>query len=207
MQKRDKRIDEYIKNSAEFAQPILMHFRELIHKTCPNVEENLKWGMPSFEYEGLMCNMASFKHYCTIGFWKATLMKDKELFQNLQNQTSMGHLGKLTNIKELPVNSKLISWIKEAMRLNELGLKIETTKPGKAKAMVEPDYLISAFKKNKRSWITYSAFSQTYKNEYIEWITEAKTETTRNKRLQEAIILLEEGKPRNWKYMKKYAKK
>jgi uncharacterized protein YdeI (YjbR/CyaY-like superfamily) len=37
--------------------------------------------------------------------------------------------------------------------------------------------------------------------EYIEWLTEAKREETRAKRLAQAIEWLAEGKPRNWKYM------
>lgn len=37
----------------------------------------------------------------------------------------------------------------------------------------------------------------------IEWLTEAKTEVTRNKRLTTAVEWLEEGKSRNWKYVKK----
>jgi uncharacterized protein YdeI (YjbR/CyaY-like superfamily) len=39
--------------------------------------------------------------------------------------------------------------------------------------------------------------------EYIEWLTEAKSEETRQKRLETAIAWISEGKPRNWKYQKK----
>jgi uncharacterized protein YdeI (YjbR/CyaY-like superfamily) len=37
--------------------------------------------------------------------------------------------------------------------------------------------------KNKTSDKTFEAFSYSHKKEYIQWITEAKTEATRNKRM------------------------
>ena len=40
------------------------------------------------------------------------------------------------------------------------------------------------------------------KKEYVEWITEAKTDATRDKRLGTTIEWLAEGKARNWKYEK-----
>jgi len=42
----------------------------------------------------------------------------------------MGHLGKITSLKDLPADKKLIGWIKEAMQLNELYIKL----PAKPKA-------------------------------------------------------------------------
>jgi hypothetical protein len=61
---RDPRIDEYIENSAEFAQPILTHLREVVHAGCPDVEEGWKWSFPHFMHHGVMCSMASFKAHC-----------------------------------------------------------------------------------------------------------------------------------------------
>jgi uncharacterized protein YdeI (YjbR/CyaY-like superfamily) len=36
----------------------------------------------------------------------------------------------------------------------------------------------------------------------VEWITEAKTEETRNKRMAQALEMMAEGKSLNWKYAK-----
>jgi hypothetical protein len=66
----DPRIDAYIDKSAEFAQPILTHLRELVHQACPDVEETMKWSMPHFDYKGVMCSMASFKQHCSLVFGK-----------------------------------------------------------------------------------------------------------------------------------------
>ncbi len=42
--------------------------------------------------------------------------------------------------------------------------------------------------------------SPSQKREYSEWIVEAKTDATRDKRLGIAVGWIAEGKSRNWKY-------
>src|SRR5690349_14281373 len=100
MAKKDPRIDAYIAKSADFSKPVMNHFRALVHKTCPSVEETVKWGMPFFDYKGaIMCNMAAFKNHCVIGFWKAPLMKSGgKLVDMAKTEEAMGHLGKLTSL-------------------------------------------------------------------------------------------------------------
>ena len=69
MAKKEKIVDAYIAKSADFAKPILMHIRELVHKACPEVEEKMKWSFPHFDYKGeMMCSMAAFKQHCAFGF-------------------------------------------------------------------------------------------------------------------------------------------
>ncbi len=202
--KTDKRIDIYIEKVQPFAKPILIHLRKLIHETCTDVEENIKWGMPSFEYDGLMCGFAAFKQHCTFVFWKASLMKDPVLMLNAKSETSMGHLGRITSLKDLPSDKKIIAYIKEAMRLNKEGVKVVKAKPVSPKELHVPDEILKFIKKNSKAFATFKAFSASNKKEYLDWITEAKTNTTKEKRLTQAIEWMAEGKPRNWKYMKKY---
>jgi uncharacterized protein YdeI (YjbR/CyaY-like superfamily) len=198
-------IDAYIAKSAAFAKPILTHLRKLVHQACPTAEEKIKWSFPHFDYKGeMMCSMAAFKQHCVFGFWKAALMKDKLLMKNARSEVAMGHLGKITTLKDLPPDKKIIAWIKEAMQLNDQGLTVQKTKPLPATALTIPDYFSKAVKKNKKAWNTFDAFSPSAKKEYVQWVTEAKAAETRNKRLMQAIEWMAEGKPRNWKYMKQY---
>jgi len=200
MGKRDKRIDSYILKSADFAVPILNHLRELVHTACPDVAETMKWSFPHFDYKGVMCSMASFKRHCAFGFWKASLMKDKTLVENAKSESAMGHLGNITSLKDLPSDKKMIAYIKEAMKLNESGAKVEKPKMAK-KEIPMPDYFGRALSKNKKAKKAFDDFSPSHRREYLEWITEAKTEVTRKKRMTKALEWLEEGKARNWKYL------
>jgi len=200
----DKRIDAYINKSVSFARPILVHLRGLVHKACPHVEETIKWGMPHFDYKiEMMCNMASFKQHCAFGFWKASLMKDKKLMENAKGETAMGHFGKITSLKDLPSDAAMVRYIKEAMKLNDAGIKVEKKKRMTIKELNAPDYFLKELKKNKAAQTTFDTFSPSNKKEYVMWITDAKTEETRNCRMTMAIEWMAEGKPRNWKYMKK----
>ena len=118
MGKKDPRVDQYIKKANDFAKPILTHIRKVVHSACPEVEEDLKWGSPTFMYKGIMCGMAAFKEHAVFGFWKASLMKNKDKFRQ-SNKDAMGHLGRLYDIKNLPPDSYLVKQVKEAMKLNE----------------------------------------------------------------------------------------
>ena len=204
MSTKDPRIDLYIYNVADFARPILLHLRELIHVACPDVEETIKWSFASFDYKGPMCSMASFKQHCAFGFWKASLMKDKTLTKNAESESAMGHYGKITSLKDLPPDKKIIAHIKEAMMLNEKGIKLPPKKVTTAKKeIIVPDYFLKQLKKNKKAFATFHSFSPSHKREYVEWIIEAKTDETKNRRIESAIEWMSEGKSRNWKYLKK----
>lgn len=193
----DKRIDAYIEKSAEFAQPVMVHLRELVHKACPEVTETLKWSMPSFEYKGLLCGFAAFKQHCTFGFWKQSLL-ETDAFP--KNRTAMGSFGRITSLKDLPSDKVMIGLIHQAMELNEKGIKVPKKPAAPKKDLVVPDVLKKALSKNKAAKTTFEKFPYSCKKEYIEWITEAKTEPTRDKRLASTIEWLAEGKRRNWKY-------
>lgn len=196
-----KQIDLYIDKSAAFAQPILHHFRAIVHEVCPNVEEKIKWGFPHFDYKNqMMCSMASFKKHCAITFWKASLMKDAEvLVGKAKSEEAMGHLGKITSLQDLPNKKALKAYIKNAMQLNDVGVKLPAKQKLKTNFEV-PDYFIDLLSQNKIAYQKFEAFSPSHQKEYVQWITEAKTEVTRNKRMATAIDWISEGKDRNWKY-------
>ena len=202
---KDKRINTYIDKAQPFAKPILKKLRQLIHKGNPEVEETIKWGMPFFDYKGPFCNFAAFKEHATFRFWKYKLIKDPERYlQDVSNKggDAMGNLGRITSLKDLPPDKIFIGFVKQAKKLNDERIKLPS-KPKKPKAeLVIPDYIIKSIKKNKKAFNTFNNFSYSHKKEYVEWITGAKTDATRDKRMETAIEWMSEGKPRNWKYMK-----
>jgi uncharacterized protein YdeI (YjbR/CyaY-like superfamily) len=195
---RDPRIDTYIAKSADFAKPILKHLRNVMHRACPQVEETLKWSMPAFMYHGMLCGMAAFKQHCTFGFWKHELVVGKE---QAADEQAMGQFGRITRLADLPSTKMLTDYIKKAMQLNEDGVKAPRATPKRKPAPRVPDDLAAALKKNRKAAATFAAFSPSNQREYIEWISEAKREETRVKRLATTIQWLAEGKIRNWKYV------
>ena len=196
MGKRDPRVDAYIAKSPDFAKPILIHIRDVVHDACPGVEEDLKWSTPSFMYKGILCGMAAFKQHATFGFWKHDLVTGSPRVEG-----SMG-FGRLTKVSDLPSKKELAAYVKKAAALNAAGIKPERpkTRPPKPPAKAPAD-LMAALKKNKKALATFDAFSPSAKREYIEWITDAKGDETRARRLTTAVEWMAAGRQRNWKYM------
>ncbi|MEX2116658.1 MAG: DUF1801 domain-containing protein [Bacteroidota bacterium] len=202
MGRKDKRVDAYISRSVEFARPILNHLRALVHRACPDAGETIKWGMPHFDYKGMMCSMAAFKEHCAFVFWKASLMKDFKTRFTRMGKLGMGHMGQIRSLSDLPADSAMIRMIREAARLNDEGPTLAHRR-AKATIVEIPPVLAHALSKNEKAKLTFDSFSPSNKRDYNEWITEAKKLDTRTKRLETAMKWMAEGKPRNWKYMKR----
>lgn len=196
-------MDAYIEKSAEFARPILTELRAAIHEGCPEVEETMKWSMPFYMYKGgMLCSMASFKQHCAFGFWKG----GAEVFGNNKSDDAMGQLGRIASVKDLPSRKSMVGFVKKAVELAEARMTApKESKPKKKavkKELVVPEYFAKAVLKNKKAAAAFDAFSYSHKKEYVDWVTEAKTDETRDRRLATTVEWLAEGKSRNWKYEK-----
>lgn len=204
MGKKDPRIDAYISRANPFARPILKHLRKLVHTACPDVEETVKWGMPHFSYHGNVCGMAAFKAHATFGFWKGSLLLKKHGPLGKVEEKAMGQFGRIASLADLPSDKRILAWVKEAAELNANGVKVPR-KPGprtRPEADV-PDYFMQALRKDKAALAAFKAFSPSHRREYVEWITEARTEATRERRIATALEWIAAGRGRNWKYARK----
>lgn len=198
----DPRIDAYIANAAAFAQPILKHLRALVHRGCPAATETIKWSMPHFEHAGgILCNMAAFKAHCAFGFWHQG-MKQAVAAAGATRADAMGSFGRITSLADLPDDRTMIRLVAAAAKLNESGApgRPRPVSKGAKKELPVPVGLAAALKKNKAAATTFANFSPSHRKEYIEWITEAKRDETREKRLATTIEWLSSGKSRHWKY-------
>ena len=197
------KIDEYINNSATFAKPILAHWRQLIHDSCPDVEEAIKWGFPHFDYKGdFMCVIAAYKNHCSLTFLKAELMNDPRLKESKALKPIQRFLGKVTNLSDLPPDEEFTRLLRDAMLLNEQGIKVSVQKSDKPKSLEMPDYFSEKLAGNMKAKDIFENKSDSFRKDYIIWISDAKTDATRQKRMEEAIAWIAEGKGRFWKYEK-----
>jgi uncharacterized protein YdeI (YjbR/CyaY-like superfamily) len=139
--------------------------------------------------------MSAFKEHCAFGFWMSSLVVGKP------DEPGMGQFGKITRLSDLPTDALLTGYVREAMRLNDEGIKSPTrSKAKKPVELVVPEDLAGLLSKNDRARSTFEGLPPSQKREYTDWITEARTEATRSKRLATTIEWLSEGKTRNWKY-------
>jgi hypothetical protein len=200
MGKRIAAFDAYINKSKPFARPILEYLRDLVHEACPDVEEAMKWSFPCFDYKGPFCSMAAFNAHATFGFWKHGLLIDRNTPLGKSNEKAMGSFGRLTAIEDLPSRRTLVALVKKAKKLNDDGVKNPARVRKQPAAVRPPAYFLTALRGNRRALATYEGFSPSNRREYVDWVTEAKTEETRTRRLATAIEWMAAGKARNWKY-------
>jgi uncharacterized protein YdeI (YjbR/CyaY-like superfamily) len=197
---RDPRFDAYIQKAPPFARPILSHLRDVVHAACPEVVEEMKWSSPHFTYRGMLAHMAAFKQHCAFGFWKGALvMGDDE-----RARDAAGQFGRITSLDDLPPDDVLTGYIHQAMRLNEAGAKAPARPPKHPRPdLAVPDDLHAALGANAAARATFDGFSPSQRREYVEWITDARTDATREKRLRAAVEWMAEGRTRHWKYARK----
>jgi uncharacterized protein YdeI (YjbR/CyaY-like superfamily) len=193
----DPRIDAYIDEAEAFARPILRHLRALVHRGCPGVEETIKWHAPFFEHAGrVLCFMAAFKAHCGFGFWHRE-MRSSLRDRNQKAGDAMGQFGRIARLADLPDDKTMVAHIRRAAVLNETGA---STPKAKTAAPRTPTDLAAGLKTNRRAAATWEKFSASHRREYITWITGAKRDETRQRRLATTLEWLAEGKPQNWKY-------
>jgi uncharacterized protein YdeI (YjbR/CyaY-like superfamily) len=171
-----------------------------MHEGCPDLVETIKWGMPHFEYFGVIGSMAAFKEHAVFGFWKQDLIPGMK--QYIKEKEAMGSWGRITSLDGIPPDKEIIAFVRVAAELNQQGIKLPKRTPKPVVVRMPKDFY-TAIKENKKAYTTYEAFSPSNKREYAEWINSAKNEETRNDRMKTAVVWMSEGKPRMWKYRKK----
>jgi hypothetical protein len=196
---RNPRVDAYIQKAEPFARPVLMRLREIVHRACPDVVETIKWSMPCFEHHGMLCNMASFKRHCAFGFWKGALV----VGDSPAAEEAMGHFGRIASLDDLPPEEEIAALVRRAAELNEQGVKAPRTKTRARAEIPTPDDLLDALREREDALARWEAFPPSHRREYAEWITEAKGQATRARRVATAAEWIAGGKGRNWKYERK----
>jgi uncharacterized protein YdeI (YjbR/CyaY-like superfamily) len=173
-----------------------------VHEASPLITENIKWGMPFFEYKGQVCQMAGFKQHCAFGFWKASRLDDPNHLLNPGEEASAGSFGRINTLADLPADDVIKEFVLQAIKLNESGEKSPVIKKviAEKKELIVPDDFTTLLDEHPKAKETFEKFSLSHKKEYVEWIVEAKTDATREKRMKQAIEMMSEGKSRHWKY-------
>ena len=196
---KDPRVDEYVKFAAPFARPVLVRLRKFIHRGCPSVDETIKWNCPFFQYQGkILCFFAEFKAHISFGFWGPDM---KELIVGDGVKSGRGLLGRIASNDDLPDDKTLLRYIKTAMAIHDSGVSTKVVRQAKP-ALVSPPALVQALKRSPEAAANWQKFPPSARRDYIEWITVAKRDETREERLLTTIEWVAEGKRRNWKYEK-----
>jgi uncharacterized protein YdeI (YjbR/CyaY-like superfamily) len=166
--------------------------RERVHAVVPAAEETIKWGAPAYTVGGkILLITGAFKEHAAINFWRG-----QELGFDA-SEGAMGQLGKLTSIADLP--DDLDAMIKRAAELSSAPAPRKAKHAPKPPPEMHPEFA-AALAKAPKAKAAFDGFPPSAQRDYVEWIAEAKQDSTRAKRIATALEWLSEGKRRHWKY-------
>lgn len=196
---RSKDVDSYIAKAAPYARPILEKLRELFHAGAPGCREELKWRCPSFVGNGIIGGIAAFKAHVSFGFWRWPELDDPAgLLRGVEREGLWG--SKLKTLADLPKDAVMLDYIRRAAQLDAAP---RVAKKRGVKPVVvpkTPSDFAASLSAVPIARAVFEALAPSARKEYLVWITEARSEDTRARRIEQAIDQLREGKTRNWKY-------
>lgn len=191
-----KNAEEFILKKKEWKKEL-----ELLRSILLSLklEETIKWGAPVYCEEGKnIVGMGAFKSYVGLWFFQGVFLKDKaKVLVNAQEEkTKALRQWRFHSIKEIDV--KLVKeYVKEAIENQRKGKEI---KPNRKKELVIPNELQVALKANKNLSQTFEKLSDACKREYADYISEAKREETRYRRIEKITPMIISLKGLNDKY-------
>ena len=195
-----EQINQYIAEQPEWQRKLLVRLRQLIHSTDEQVEETWKWNSPHFDHEGIMIGLQAFKEHIAVWFHKGSLVKDpKKLFEALPKGEEKGMRSYKLHEGDKLNEAAFVDLVKQAVALNVKGTKLTDAKPAR-KALVVPEDLEQVLHKDPTAWANWEAFNYSCKKEYIEWITDAKQDETRKRRIAQALEKIREGETKEEKH-------
>lgn len=156
----------------------------------------MKWNAPAFTLNGkILLMMAAFKQHAALNFWRG-----QEIGDGSQKAGAMGQFGRLTSIDDLPPDAALDALIREAAELSKKAAQPRQAKhQPKPAPRMHPEFA-AALAKAPKARASLDSFPSSAQRDYLEWIAEAKQDSTRAKRIATAVEWLSEGKRRHWKY-------
>ncbi|MES2616852.1 MAG: YdeI/OmpD-associated family protein [Bacteroidota bacterium] len=180
-------ISEYIESMPEWSRDICKKLRTIIHKADPQMNEDWKWG-PNFNHNGMVCGIGAFKKHVSFVFFQGAQMKDAKKILQLGGANAHNRMMHIFNVKDIK-EKVLMDYIKEAVQINMNGKAVGISSPAKVE-IETPDDLQNLLEQNGLTEY-FDMLAYTHRKEYILWITDAKKEETRIKRLDKTIEMLQ----------------
>jgi uncharacterized protein YdeI (YjbR/CyaY-like superfamily) len=194
--KKFKSVDHYIEAHME-RRDELKKIRKILLSS--ELKETTKWGLPVYTYNDKnIVGMGSFKSYTGIWFFQGALLKDPYgiLVNAQEGKTKALRQMRFNSIEE--IEDKIVrEYIKEAIANQKKGKEI---KPSRNKPLIVPRELKKALDRDPLIKSRFNELSLSCRREYAEYISEAKRDETKLKRLEKIIPMILDSKGLNDKY-------
>lgn len=189
----DPRVDAYLASAPPPLRSLLTELRARVRAACPDVEETIRGRAPAFACHGLLGAMAAFQRHCTFTFWKERLL----VAASPEFAVVVRACARLERLDELPSEAAFAAAIQQLVQWNLAG--------GESSAAAEPEerklpteFVRALAKAGAKP--RFDVLPAAQRQEYLDWIRDAKRAETRRRRIEQAVAWIVEGKPRNWKF-------
>ena len=179
-------VQEYITGFDSDTQERLNQLRKILIDTLPSrAQETINWGMPTYRVNGkIVLNFATFKHHTGLFVGADNI---QALGGKLDGSTTSKAVIHLPHDKPLP--KALIKTVVRQAAANP-GLD---SKPAKRQKQTMPAFVARELKARGLK-PAYAARPPYQRNDYLSWITSAKQESTKLRRLEQMLGELESDK-------------
>lgn len=190
------KAEDYFKFDREFKNELIE-----LRKMCLNkgLAETIKWGMPVYTLDGQnIVGIAAFKNHYGLWFFQGALLKDeKNILINAQEGKTQA-MRQIRFEKGDEIQEELMGqYLDEAIENQRLGKTVEIEKKVAPKV---PELLKKRMAESEELSKKLEEFTPAKRNEFYEFINEAKKEITKENRVEKVLDLIKEGKSLNEKY-------
>ena len=190
-------VEEYIETNAHYAEELTV-LRNIINTT--DVDETIKWSMPTYCVNGKnVLGIGAFKNHFCLWFHNGVFLKDQHnlLINAQENKTKALRQMRFQSMEDINKNV-ILEYINEAIENQRLGKEIKPTR--KTKPVVIPKELLASLNANSALKDQFKTLTPSCQREYCEYISEAKRDDTKARRLDKIIPMIINGKGLNDKY-------
>lgn len=186
---KSEKLEAYYKKEHPFKAGILF-LREIALKT--EAEEDFKWNIPVYTLNGKnVFGICKFKHHFGVWFFNGVFLKDPEkILENAQEGKTKGmRHWKFQNLDEVDPKT-VLGYMEEALENQKKGLEV---KPEKTKKIELPELLQSELSKDAALKSAFEKLTPYKQKEFCEYLTEAKQEKTKLRRLAKILPMIKSG--------------
>ena len=188
--------EKMLSGKTDSIKELFFTLRQVIVEVDDSIVESIKWGMPHFDYEGIMCGVGAFKNHVSIWFHKGDKMSNNLNLFNAETDTKK--LGQIKFFQLADIDTKGIqAYVREAIKINialKTAPKVKAKLVKKApKKLMDSKDLNEALMKNPRAEEVFMSMTVSQKNGYIEYIEESKQAATKKKRIARSVERLANG--------------
>lgn len=186
--------DAWLDTTPEFSRPICTTVREWFFRWEPDLRESIKWNLLAFTGRKLVCGLSACKKHLGISFFRGTELPDpKQLFAGGENNTNIRSM-RITSLDTL--NQDALQAMLHAAVALDARPDIPPAPKVKREPWPVPDFFTKALKRDRAAAAGFARLSASCQREYLIWLSTAKREETRARRLTETLAALVSG--RKW---------